>query len=284
MDLLSLALVLRPLKQANPERLVPRWWGRAAHRLLFETLKLNDEELSSSVHEGSELRPFTTSTLYGNFPNHQLDLEGNYLLRFTGLNASVSEPLFKAAQAKGPLDVGAVVSLDYLDFQVQAVHCDDGSHPLAAQTSYQELATASLLNPEAAPRQVGFYFASPTTLHRGGKQVPYPLPELVIGSLLEKWNAFAPVALPDEARQYAEECLVISSFELKSRRVDVVAGGAQKGMVGHVLFGTLNYDRYWMSLMQTLALFSYYSGVGAKTTMGMGQCRRPAARDVRLAK
>ena len=274
MDLLSLALVLKPLQQTEPDKPVPRWWGRAAHRLLLDTLKLRNEDLSATVHDGSELRPFTASTLYGNFTDHQLDMGGNYLLRFTGLNAAVSKSLFEAAQAGGPLEAGRTVSLDYLEFQVCLVHMEEGAHPLAGQTTYQELATSSLLNPEPAPRRVSFIFASPTTFHRDGRQLPYPLPELVIGSLLEKWNAFAPIAFPAEARKYAKECLALSRFKLRNRRVEV-AGGLQNGMIGEAHFSTLNYDRYWMSLMQTLARFSYYSGVGAKTTMGMGQCRKP---------
>jgi CRISPR-associated endoribonuclease Cas6 len=156
---------------------------------------------------------------------------------------------------------------------VQAVFCENGSHPLAEQTNYTELAAASLLENEAPDRYVNFLFASPTDFHRDRKQFPYPLPELVIGSLLEHWNAFAPIAFPSEARRYAEECLHLSRFQIRSRGVQV-AGGFEIGMVGSVSFGTLNYDRYWMSLMQTLARFSFYSGVGVKTAMGMGQCRK----------
>ncbi|MCI0556426.1 MAG: CRISPR system precrRNA processing endoribonuclease RAMP protein Cas6 [Anaerolineae bacterium] len=274
MSLVSLALLLRPLQQADPEKPVPRWWGRAAHHLLMETLGLNDDV--------PELRPFTASTLYGYFPDHQLDLEGNYIMRFTGLNEVISAPLVQAVQTGGPLAPGATVNLDYLDFQVLAVHYENGSHPLAAQTTYQELATASLLSFEPAPHLVSFTFVSPTTFHRDGRQVAYPLPELVIGSLLDKWNAFAPIAFPVQARRYAAECLALSRFELKSRRVKV-AGGSQSGMVGRAIFSTLNYDRYWMSLMHTLSRYSYYSGVGAKTTMGMGQCRRPVERGEMIA-
>lgn len=271
MDLISLVLALRPLAQAAPEKPLPRWWGRAAHRLLLQTLKMADEELSAEVHEGSELRPFTASTMYGHFPEHKLDLQGGYLLRFTGLNQSVSEALRAAVQEGGSLAKGAVINLDYIDFEVQAVHHENGTHPLAGQSTYHEQASASLLDAEPAARRVAFFFASPTSFHRDGRQVPYPLPELVIGSLLDRWNAFAPIAFPPEARKYAQECLALGRFEIKSRAV-TVAGGIQNGLVGRVSFSTLNYDRYWMSLMQTLARFSYYSGVGAKTTMGMGQC------------
>jgi CRISPR-associated endoribonuclease Cas6 len=277
MDLFSLILTLRPLKPAAPEQPLPRWWGTAAHHLCLQAIQQSDENLSAALHEGSELRPFTTSTLMGRFPGHQLDLQADYLLRFTGLNRQVSEALYAATQTGAALAPGAVVQLEFLDFQVRAVWCENGSHPLAGQMDYSELAAASLLEAEAADRYVNFRFASPTGFHRNGRQVPYPLPELVIGSLLERWNAFAPIAFPAEARRYAEECLYLSQLQIRSRGVKVAAG-YEIGLVGSVSFGTLNYDRYWMSLMQTLARFSYYSGVGVKTGMGMGQCRNAERR------
>lgn len=273
MDLSSFVFTVRPLQQASPERPLPRWWGSATHNLALKVLQLNDEGLSAEAHDGSRLRPFTVTTLHGNFPGYQFDLQEKYLVRFTGLNAEVSKAFLDAQQEGGPLAPGALVELDFMNFEVQSVSSAKGSHPLVDGATYPELATASLLDPEPATRRVTFYFASATAFHRQKKPVPFPVPELVIGSLLERWNQFAPVALPEEARRYAAECLIPSRFEIKSRTVSV-AGGVQNGFVGRVSFKSLNYDRYWMSLMHTLARFSFYSGVGVKTAMGMGQCRR----------
>jgi CRISPR-associated endoribonuclease Cas6 len=43
--------------------------------------------------------------------------------------------------------------------------------------------------------------------------------------------------------------------------------------VGDVTYTSINYDRYWMSVMAVLARFALFSGVGASTTMGLGQAR-----------
>jgi CRISPR-associated endoribonuclease Cas6 len=104
--------------------------------------------------------------------------------------------------------------------------------------------------------------------------VPLPLPHLVFGSLLERWNAFAPVAFPPELRRYAEECLALSSYELRSRGVLLKEGGLRMGAVGRARYVTTNFDRYWMSLINLLADFAIFSGAGAGTGMGLGQCRR----------
>lgn len=38
----------------------------------------------------------------------------------------------------------------------------------------------------------------------------------------------------------------------------------------------VNHDRYWLSVINLLADFALFAGVGAGTSMGLGQCRRIA--------
>ncbi len=204
----------------------------------------------------------------------------------------------------GPLGVGAVIDLDGAALRVEAVEPQSGNpnssqipeaertgqapnqqsainnpqsaihpHPWAAQTSYEALAAPWLLGRAQPERKITLQFASPTTFKSGGKNVPVPLPEWVFGSLLEKWNAFAPVALPGEARRFAAECLALSRYELGTRGLPL-KDGVKIGAVGQATYTALNNDRYWLSLMNLLADFALYAGVGAGTTMGLGQCRR----------
>jgi CRISPR-associated endoribonuclease Cas6 len=174
-----------------------------------------------------------------------------------------------------------MVELDYLPFKVEACTMSSAEHPLADQYSYQEMAGQAFFNPASPSRELAFNFASPvyfaTSLHPGQKndaphssELPYPAVEYVIGSLLERWNTFAPMAFPAEVRRYAVESLVVRRFALRSRTVNV-AGGVHTGSVGQISFRSLNYDRYWMSLLHILARYAFYAGVGAKTTMGLGQ-------------
>jgi len=52
-------------------------------------------------------------------------------------------------------------------------------------------------------------------------------------------------------------------------------GGAPLiGGIGRATYSALGGDRYWLATMQMLADFAFYSGVGVKTTSGMGQVRR----------
>ena len=80
------------------------------------------------------------------------------------------------------------------------------------------------------------------------------------------------MTFPTELREYAARSMHISRFQLASRSV-IASGGRQLGSVGQVTFSAHGYDRYWMSMIYTLAHYAFYAGAGAKTTMGLGQCR-----------
>ena len=103
-----------------------------------------------------------------------------------------------------------------------------------------------------------------------------PMPTWVFGSLLEKWNVFAPVVLPPEARRFATECMALSGYRLSTRPAYVKEGGVRVGAVGMTRYTAINKDRYWLSVMNLLADFALFAGVGAGTTMGLGQVRRIA--------
>ncbi len=281
MDLLACVLELRPRVQEAVERDLPHWWGRAAHALLLDRVRAADPALAESLHTGEGVRPFTASSLMGKFPGRQLDPQGVYRLRYTALDAAVAGRLWEAVQLGGSFSPGKVVELDHIPFEVSAVYTDGGEDPWAGHTSYAALSAAHLLAGRAPARKIHLLFTSPTVFKSNGIQVPLPLPALVFGSLLAKWNRFAPVAMPEETRRYAEKCLAVSAFTLRSRLAGTKAEGVRSGAVGEVSYATLNADRYWMSLAQALAAYAFYAGVGAGTTMGMGQCRpspRPAGR------
>lgn len=271
-DLLSIVLKVTPAG-AVPERTLPRWWGYAVYALLLQTITAQDAALAAGLHEDQAPPPFTATTLLGYSQRRGLQPGLEYALRFTALTAAVAEKLQTAVEPGGVLAPGAQIELDRLPFLVQRVCRDAAEHPWAGASSYNELASAHLLAGSELARRMTFQFASPATFKVNEMQMPAPLPAHVFGSLLGKWNAFAPLAFPEEVRRFAETCLAVSRMRLSSRGVALKEGVHRVGGIGEMTYTTLNYDRYWMGIVHTLAHFAFYAGVGASTGMGMGQCR-----------
>lgn len=265
-DLISLVLVLRPAEA--PGRALPLWWGAAAHALFLSAVRQVNPELASRLHDEQGPRPFTVSNLLG--AARELTPSRQVALRFTALQAEVASALLEASSAGGPLAPGARLELDYLPFVVERALLAPAEHPWAGESSYRQLMSARLVQ-TAPPRRLRLRLASPTGFRSAEKQQPFPLPELVFGSLLERWNSFSPMAFPAEVRRFAAECLGVSAFNLRTRSARLKEGGLRIGCVGEVTFTALNYDRYWMSLLHTLAAFAFFSGVGASTPLGFGQ-------------
>jgi len=261
--MISLVLTLKPRQAAS----APPHLGRAAHAALLRAIDAADPALAAQLHDETGSKPFTCSTLMGKRNQGALDPAAEYMLRYTALTDAVARVL-------DGWTAGSVVELDGHLLDVTAVTTDAQTHPWAARTTYEELAAPWLLARAEPARHMTFQFTSPTTFHSGGRSVPLPQPDLILGSLLERWNVFAPVALPEEARRFAAECMAVSRYELQTRSLPFKEGAVKIGMIGQATLTATRYDRYWLSVMNLLADYALFAGVGAGVTMGMGQCRR----------
>ena len=276
MDLLSVILTLRPIHggSAQERPTIPFWWGRAAQTMFLSTLAHEDEALAARLHDDQGPHPYTISTLLGKFPNGQLNFNGTYTLRLTAFEANLAEKMLDLLKPGGPFSPGAKVELDHLGFFVESSVWQEGEHPWAGSGNYAKLAAMLLSGAEPPSRRIDLHWASPVAFRSKGNDVPLPMPDLVFGSLLDRWNAYSPIAFPSETRRYAAECLGVTRYQLKTRSVLIKEGVYRVGASGEVSFTTFNYDRYWMGVLNVLAAFAFYSGVGVGASHGMGQCRQ----------
>lgn len=281
MNLTSLILHLESPTDGN----LPATLGRASQALLLRLVQARDPALAEEMHQGHGPRPFTASNLVlGQRRAGSLHIQAGQTgwLRFTGLTAPVSEHLLALAGEARP----ETIELDRHQLKVTGATVDPAAHPWAGQQSYQDLAAPFLLGGSGRPsRKIRLEFMSPTTFRSGGRYVPLPLPELVFGSLLDRWQTFAPIALHPEVRRFAEEAVVLSQYRLRTRGMPYKQGslegkgqksrgGWQVGFTGHVIFSVLNPDRYRLNVLHLLAAFAFFSGVGYQTGIGLGQTRR----------
>lgn len=276
--------------QSPAEAALPANLGRAGQSLLLRLIGARDAALAQALHEAEKARPYTVSNLVlGKRAGGSLHVQAGQTgwLRFTGLNEAVSSHL--AVLAAQPPES---VELDGHLFKVSGATLDPAIHPWAGQISYQDLAAPYLLGGrERLNSALRLEFVSPTTFRSQGRYLPLPEPELVFGSLLDRWQAFAPIALHPDTRRFAAEAVALSRYELRTRGMPYAKPGARGseeqqnrgetgssyptiiGFTGRVVFAVLNRDRYWLNVLHLLAAFAFYSGVGYQTAAGLGQVR-----------
>jgi CRISPR-associated endoribonuclease Cas6 len=271
--LIAAVLTLTPTRPVT----LPANLGRAAHAWCLNQVRAKDAAMAEALHAPNQERPLTVSNLWGGGrpARGQLSLSPDRpcFLRLTScwpeLSTLVQEEIL-------PHLLEEIVTLAGADFRVQAVACDAGVHPWAGQTRFEDLVQQHMLSTAAPPRHVQMQFASPTVFRSDGANVPLPLPGLVFEGLARRWNAYAPLHLHPDVRRFADECLVISRYRLRTERVafgEEGERGAYPGFVGTCSYAFRAHDAYWMRLIHLLAAFALYAGVGARTTMGLGQAR-----------
>ncbi|MBI3960735.1 MAG: CRISPR system precrRNA processing endoribonuclease RAMP protein Cas6 [Chloroflexi bacterium] len=258
----------------TPRRgVLPAALGRAIYAEVLRQIDRRDAQLARQLHAWNGPVPLTCSSLNG--PTRRgadlyLEAGERYELHITGIAEPVSQLLYTLLLEDPQTDW----IIHNHPFQLQSVTCDPESHPWAGIADYQQLAAQHLLAIGNPDNRVTLRFDSPTSFKSGGMQVPIPTPDLVFGSLVDRWNLFSPVLLSDEMREFSRACIAISRYNLRSVPMPHKQGGFHVGGVGEVTYTALAGDRYWRGAMQMLADFAKFSGVGVQTTNGMGQTRR----------
>lgn len=268
--LISIVLVLESPTDAT----LPAYLGRANNAATLELIGQANSDLAARIHGSEGPKPLTCSGLLDGHQrsgkNLTVRVGQEYAVRMTGLTEEVSAILEDRLLVSRPLDW----TLHGHRFRVIDAVCDATRHTWSGRSSYGELIARRVTAGANNGPRVTLLFSSPTAFRSAGMQVPLPTPELVFGSLVDRWNAFSNVAFLSEMREFGERVVAMSRYRLESRAVSNKGGSVTIGAVGQATYTALGSDRYWLAVMQALADFALFSGVGVQTTIGMGQCKR----------
>ncbi len=134
----------------------------------------------------------------------------------------------------------------------------------AHSTSFQEIFQQS--NPET---RITLCFLTPTCFRQKGKSVLFPDPSLVFASLLDRWNAFSPIAFPPDLKHLFPQIL-IGKYHLHTELVPF-SNYKIIGFKGECEYHfPKEFSEPERKMLFALASFAEFSGVGYKTPMGFG--------------
>jgi CRISPR-associated endoribonuclease Cas6 len=146
-----------------------------------------------------------------------------------------------------------------------------GVQALHTPISYHELLERSFERDGISRLQVRF--ETPTSFRRQGVQLLFPEPQLMIESLMRRWEQYSPVPIPKEETAGISECMRVSQYDLSTSAISfdryVIMGF--RGEV-HITVAK-GVEPFVQGVVQALLSFAEYAGIGYKTTMGMGQVR-----------
>src|SRR5579884_672689 len=246
--LLSAVVAVSP----REDLVLPPSLGRAVHALFLARVAAADAALAAALHADQRSKPFTAAFLEEGVVAGQRQTVcragERYHLRFTSLTEPLSALLLERVLPALP----EWVALERGAFRVEQVYTTREQHAWAGQDSYEALAAQYLLARAAPPARVALVFASPTTFRSEGRHVPLGLEEAI--------SAFAATGL------------AVSRYRLATR-LAALGGGKQVGFVGECEYLALGPAAHELRQVHLLAAYAFYSGVGHKTTMGLGRAR-----------
>lgn len=224
--------------------------GSVLQGLLVEQI---DGALATHWHRPG-LRPYS---------QHLLPCEGGAVWRIAALQQAAHDQIITPLLAEEKTSF--LLKQKQLDVRITG-------RTLLSSLSYGELTERYFLSGEET-RRVLLRFATPTSFKSDNSYMIYPSVQHIIGSLYQKWNAFAAgVSFEDEqALQHliqhiriADYQLRMSPFSLEKVKIPAFVGEVELRLSGP---GAL------VRLADVLLAFANFSGIGIKTALGMGGCQ-----------
>jgi len=269
---------------------VPATQGRLAHGAFLEIVQQTDPALSQVLHDMNTRKPFTVSPLrrVGKPKRGKIAIKAGQAvwLRVTLLNESLFTSLTQYMLSTSYHWPN--IRLAEITFMITEMRTTPRSHPWAGYVTTYHL-QQTVTGPDwTDANEITLEFTSPTAFSMGrpaslGRWIElFPTPKILFTSLAQVWQNQLPHGItPDQVREYAEQTVAISKYNMATQ-VHRYWGNPQKGTTGQVTYELR--DKKNPLLRQTIHLLSelaFYSGVGYKTTMGMGQVRRLPRRETR---
>jgi CRISPR-associated endoribonuclease Cas6 len=222
-----------------PRESLPPTVNRAIHALCLGWFAKADANLAAALHQ-AEVSPFTVSI-------KRIDRQ-RIELQITLLGRELLTALLWGLGADLGQEIELVGVLCRVGSQIQIANCD----------RFARLAQVLPQDP------LELQFVSPTSFKQQQIIQPFPLPDLVFGSLLRRWNALAPQDLHFPSVQWQG---LVSAYDLKTHALKMK--GDEIGSVGWVRYRFPLPEQARIATI--LARFACFAGVGRKTAMGMGQ-------------
>lgn len=118
-------------------------------------------------------------------------------------------------------------------------------------------------------KKITFYLLTPLSFRQNGIQQTFPTPELVFSSLLQTWNAFSDIKIPEEIKDRFRS-IVVSRYNLHSElwHFSKYKIFGCRGRVEYTFKD--DFSESELRILNALSRFATYSGIGYKRTMGMG--------------
>lgn len=231
----------------------------AINALCLNIVEVADPLLATCFHDEKNNKSFTT---------RKLELKKQFLsLRMTLLEDKYFDKManvfFNACTRPFLLNDHRI--------RISKILCSkDSNNYWANQRNYDDIYE----NASKKEVKIDFNIETPLSFKIGDDFEYFPLPELFYKSLHKRWNSFSDIKFDDSFLNLLKDKINTNYFDiytdkLNSTTINLIGC---KGKVSYKIQNKATTD--FIHYINTLSDFAYFSGVGIKTSLGMGQVSR----------
>lgn len=267
--------------EAESSASLPFFHGRLLHGALFALISASDPELAAYIHDDMNIKPFTVSMLTatgtrraraGRNAGARGKVKGQERERFVVARGAVydwqisvlSEAVARVLLALAP---STRVAIGDAELVVTEIVTDGAGLGLV---SAEDMMAAVF----SAPRieRIRFLFISPVAFRVGTHDYPLPTPELVFGSLADRWRALGLPAVIERERvvEIAREVVPVE-WHGGSSRVYLSRDRGVLGFSGSFAYALADLTLEERQILLLLAQLARFTGVGRLTAQGLGE-------------
>ena len=250
---------------------IPLVHGRLMHAAFFSLLEGIDPALSAYVHDTQQQKAFTVSELFGlpETARRKTGLLVNSDTQFFWRVTAWNNLLTQSIQAISP---GTELRIGSLNLVIQACLLSPEEHREAGFLTEEYLMAACFSVPSV--QEITFSFRSPVSFRCFDRDFPWPQPEYIFGSLIDKWAMTdCPLSVDRPAVYALSQNLLPRRWHGRSHTVYLKKDRGTLAFDGEFTYGTAHLSTEEQQLLLLLAQFSVFSGVGRLTGHGLGQTR-----------
>lgn len=261
---------------AQEAGVLPGSVGELANAAFYAAIQAVDPELSARMHDAQKRKAFSLSPLYG-FRQSPQDRRIRVAageegwLRLCLLDDETFGVFMRHLMESGR----PAIRLGAVRFAITEVLGSPASHPWAGYTTLAELAQRQTVGDRWT-----LSFESPTAFHwgdsdKGMRRVEvFPMPRMVIAGLRKRWDEWTGETWGKDFEEWVERNVVVSRVWRWETQPFPYRNQGYVGGVGKLDYRLLD-DQHpdHTSHLDRLLRLAFYTGVGYKTTHGLGQVR-----------
>lgn len=262
--------VVYKLKALNDDSL-PEFHGQQLHGLCFNILEDFSAQLSTMIHDKMSVKPFTSSLMeFGQ--DTVLRQKRQYIKAGAIMHWRVTALTDTVLQAFLSVKTGQLLTMGNLQLQVEDVITLPDIRNDAGIIEPEDMVAECFSLPPV--RQITMDFRSVTSFRSGTNDFPWPLPEMIFGSLADKWEAMNMPGVIDAKTIRVEATTIIpGNWHGASRKVFLSPKRGVTGFIGSFTYQVDNLAEDMRQALLVLATYAEFAGIGRWTAHGLGQVR-----------